>query len=62
MIYAFLPSFLLFESDPRDFEQLKDQKESVGSFPKTIFEIFKIENLDQIWFHQKFISIISKIK
>jgi hypothetical protein len=42
MIYAFLPCGLSFESDPRDFEQLKDQKRELEVFPKTILKISKL--------------------
>ena len=54
--------YLIF--DPRNFEQLKDQKRELEVSLKTNFEFFfKVGSLDQIWFHQKkFISIISKIK
>ena len=42
MIYAFLPHLFYLIFDPRNFEQLKDQKRELEVSPKPTFEISKL--------------------
>ena len=54
--------FVLFASDPRNFEQLKDQKRELEVSLKPTFEISKFGNWIKLGSIKKIIYIIPKIK